>query len=152
MQAKSVAQEGPAFVNAVNGLPLVLMSEGGSANEVWKSIELGAVEYLEKPLSQLKLRNIWQHVVRKVCQSYSLQNLAPQLQSAVYLPCIHPHGSICITAMIIVQMMQGNEAEGSSCRPPYKEGTATLPALPKQVCYCHNMQLCCCIVCRYLCF
>ena len=79
-----MAQEGPAFVNAVNGLPLVLMSEGGSANEVWKSIELGAVEYLEKPLSQLKLRNIWQHVVRKVCQSYSSQNLAPQLQSAVF--------------------------------------------------------------------
>ena len=43
------------------------MSERGSANEVWKSIELGAVEYVEKPLSQLKLRNIWQHVVRKVC-------------------------------------------------------------------------------------
>jgi len=50
----------------LNGLPLVLMSEGGSASEVWKSIELGAAEYLEKPLSTLKLRNIWQHVVRKV--------------------------------------------------------------------------------------
>ena len=69
MQAKTVAQESPAFVNALNGMPLVLMSEGGSANIVWKSIELGAVEYLEKPLSELKLRNIWQHVVRKVCPS-----------------------------------------------------------------------------------
>lgn len=76
MQAKTVAQESPAFVNALNGLPLVLMSEGGSANEVWKSIELGAVEYLEKPLSQLKLRNIWQHVVRKVCQSWDLYAFA----------------------------------------------------------------------------
>lgn len=75
MQAKTVAQESPAFVNALNGLPLVLMSEGGSANEVWKSIELGAVEYLEKPLSQLKLRNIWQHVVRKVCQLWNLYPL-----------------------------------------------------------------------------
>ena len=60
-------------------MPLVLMSEGGSANEVWKSIELGAVEYLEKPLSPLKLRNIWQHVVRKVihnmpCQKHHLGN------------------------------------------------------------------------------
>ena len=70
MQVKTVAQDSTAFVTAVNGLPLVLMSEGGSANEVWKSIELGAVEYLEKPLSQLKLRNIWQHVVRKVCQTH----------------------------------------------------------------------------------
>lgn len=91
MQAKSVAQESPAFVNAMSGLPLVLMSEGGSANEVWKSIELGAVEYLEKPLSQLKLRNIWQHVVRKVRQSCSLQTLAPQLEPAV---CCHA----CITS------------------------------------------------------
>lgn len=87
VQAKSVAQESPAFVNAVNGLPLVLMSEGGSANEVWKSIELGAVEYLEKPLSQLKLRNIWQHVVRKVCQPNRLQTLATHPASAMHASC-----------------------------------------------------------------
>lgn len=65
-EAKAVANESPAFVHSLNGLPLVLMSEGGSASEVWKSIELGAAEYLEKPLSTLKLRNIWQHVVRKM--------------------------------------------------------------------------------------
>lgn len=75
MQAKTVAQESPAFVNALDGMPLVLMSEGGSANIVWKSIELGAVEYLEKPLSELKLRNIWQHVVRKVCPSCKIWHL-----------------------------------------------------------------------------
>lgn len=67
-EANTVAGESPAFVNALNGMPLVLMSEGGSATKVWKSIELGAVEYLEKPLSTLKLRNIWQHVVRKMVQ------------------------------------------------------------------------------------
>ena len=39
-------------MHALNGMPRVVMSKGGSANEVWKSIELGAVEYLEKPLSQ----------------------------------------------------------------------------------------------------
>ena len=66
IQARAVAEESPAFVTALNGLPLVLMSEGSSATEVLKSIELGAVEYIEKPLSLLKLRNIWQHVVRKV--------------------------------------------------------------------------------------
>lgn len=32
---------------------------------VMHGIELGAVDVLEKPLSSLKLRNIWQHVVRK---------------------------------------------------------------------------------------
>ena len=30
-----------------------------------KGIELGAVDFLEMPISPLKLRNIWQHVVRK---------------------------------------------------------------------------------------
>ena len=55
------------IVAALDGLPLVLMtSEGGSQQEVWRSIELGAADCLEKPLSPLKLRNIWQHVVRKV--------------------------------------------------------------------------------------
>ena len=34
---------------------------------VMHGIELGAVDVLEKPLSSLKLRNIWQHVVRKAC-------------------------------------------------------------------------------------
>lgn len=67
VQARAVTEESPAFVKALNGLPLVLMSEACSATEVLKSIELGAVEYIEKPLSLLKLRNIWQHVVRKVC-------------------------------------------------------------------------------------
>lgn len=47
-------------------LPLVLMSATGGAGEVMKGIELGAVDYLEKPVSLPKLRNIWQHVVRKV--------------------------------------------------------------------------------------
>jgi hypothetical protein len=47
-------------------LPLVLMSATGGAGEVMKGIELGAVDYLEKPVSLDKLRNIWQHVVRKV--------------------------------------------------------------------------------------
>ena len=67
-----IVQEPPAFIHALDGMPLILMSDGGSANKVWKSIELGAVEYLEKPLSQLKLRNIWQHVVRKVSYRGSL--------------------------------------------------------------------------------
>ena len=47
-------------------LPLVLTSATGGAGEVMKGIELGAVDYLEKPVSLPKLRNIWQHVVRKV--------------------------------------------------------------------------------------
>lgn len=57
------------FREALQGLPLVLMADGGSTGntgDVWKGIELGAVDFLERPLSLLKLQNIWQHVVRKV--------------------------------------------------------------------------------------
>ena len=48
------------------GLPLVLMGASTGPDEVMKGIELGAVDYLAMPISPLKLRNIWQHVVRKV--------------------------------------------------------------------------------------
>lgn len=30
-------------------------------------LQLGAVEFLRKPISEDKLKNIWQHVVHKVC-------------------------------------------------------------------------------------
>ena len=61
------AKDGPLLLEAAGGLPLVLMSTQGSNTEVvWRGIEVGAADVLEKPLSLLKLRNIWQHVVRKV--------------------------------------------------------------------------------------
>jgi len=50
------------------GLPLVLMGASTGPDEVMKGIELGAVDFLEMPISPLKLRNIWQHVVRKVTE------------------------------------------------------------------------------------
>ncbi len=48
------------------GVPVVLMSSGAAPAAVMQGIELGAVDFLEKPLSKHKLQNIWQHVVRKV--------------------------------------------------------------------------------------
>lgn len=33
-------------------------------------LQLGAVEFLLKPLSDDKLKNIWQHVVHKVCLNF----------------------------------------------------------------------------------
>lgn len=70
LQAQAVAKEakhwGPLRQSASH-LPVVLMSEkGSSTDDVWRGIEVGAADVLEKPLSLLKLRNIWQHVVRKV--------------------------------------------------------------------------------------
>lgn len=70
MQAKALAKDatdGGTLRQSASHLPLVLMSEkGSSTDDVWRGIEVGAADVLEKPLSLLKLRNIWQHVVRKV--------------------------------------------------------------------------------------
>ena len=70
MQAKALAKDatdGGTLRQSASHLPLVLMSEkGSSTDDVWRGIEVGAADVLEKPLSSLKLRNIWQHVVRKV--------------------------------------------------------------------------------------
>eukprot|EP00198_Chlamydomonas_reinhardtii_P004407 XP_001693743.1 predicted protein [Chlamydomonas reinhardtii] len=64
MQQQSA--EHKAVVQAAKSIPLVLMSESGAPNEVMLGIKLGAVDFLEKPLSPLKLKNIWQHLVRRM--------------------------------------------------------------------------------------
>lgn len=50
-------------------LPLVLMSASSDSALVYLGVKLGAVDVLEKPLSPLKLKNIWQHTVRRLMSS-----------------------------------------------------------------------------------
>ena len=58
---------GVQFLQTISSLPLLLISSPeGMTDCVWRGIEVGAAEVLEKPLSTHKLQNIWQHVVRKV--------------------------------------------------------------------------------------
>lgn len=47
----------------MNGLPV--MSANGETPQVMKGVTHGACDYLIKPVRQLELKNIWQHVVRK---------------------------------------------------------------------------------------
>nr|QEX51318.1 two-component response regulator-like APRR2 isoform X2 [Cymbidium ensifolium] len=49
----------------VKDIPTIVISKVHCLNTVMKCIALGAVEFLQKPLSEEKLRNIWQHVVHK---------------------------------------------------------------------------------------
>lgn len=77
--ARLVAMEdttGKAFIDACEGVPVVLMAEQGSAKDVMRSVQLGAVDFLDKPLSTLKLKNIWQHCVRKMMKSNLGKNLS----------------------------------------------------------------------------
>ncbi|KAG6571827.1 Two-component response regulator-like APRR2, partial [Cucurbita argyrosperma subsp. sororia] len=46
-------------------LPIIMTSDVHCLSTMMKCIALGAVEFLLKPLSEDKLRNIWQHVIHK---------------------------------------------------------------------------------------
>ena len=86
--ARLVATEdttGKAFIDACEGVPVVLMAEQGSAKDVLRSVQLGAVDFLDKPLSTLKLKNIWQHCVRKMMRSSSSKSIPKNFE--VIRPC-----------------------------------------------------------------
>ncbi len=111
------------------------MSEGGSASEVWKSIELGAAEYLEKPLSTLKLRNIWQHVVRKVvliqqhhCEYWHAKHSTQLPCCSMIILCLPTNLRRCL------QMMHGCEQEDSSCKLSGRDSAHASSSFLQQVC------------------
>ncbi|XP_052881658.1 two-component response regulator-like APRR2 isoform X3 [Gossypium arboreum] len=53
------------FLETAKDLPTIMTSNIHCIGTMMKCIALGAVEFLKKPLSEDKLRNIWQHVVHK---------------------------------------------------------------------------------------
>ncbi|NMR88910.1 hypothetical protein HKB06_24530, partial [Vibrio parahaemolyticus] len=61
----SSGQGGFKFLENAKDLPTIMTSNNHCLNTMMKCIALGAVEFLRKPLSEDKLRNIWQHVVHK---------------------------------------------------------------------------------------
>jgi len=74
-EARIVAADdvtGKAFVDAFEDVPVVLMAESGETEDVMRSVKLGAVDFLDKPLSMLKLKNIWQHCVRIMMKKSTL--------------------------------------------------------------------------------
>lgn len=62
----SNANELEALLKAAEALPCVFMASQASPEDVLAGVELGAVDFLSKPLAPAKLRNIWQHTVRKM--------------------------------------------------------------------------------------
>ncbi|KAJ8774472.1 hypothetical protein K2173_016918 [Erythroxylum novogranatense] len=53
------------FLETAKDLPTIMTSNIQCLSTMMKCIALGAVEFLRKPVSEDKLRNIWQHVVHK---------------------------------------------------------------------------------------
>ncbi|XP_071726395.1 two-component response regulator-like APRR2 isoform X2 [Rutidosis leptorrhynchoides] len=53
------------FLEHAKDLPTIMISDVDCISTMMRCIALGAVEFLKKPLSEDKLRNIWQHVAHK---------------------------------------------------------------------------------------
>ncbi|KAG9452229.1 hypothetical protein H6P81_005133 [Aristolochia fimbriata] len=53
------------FLEMAKDIPTIMISSNHCLSTMMKCIALGAAEFLQKPLSDDKLRNIWQHVVHK---------------------------------------------------------------------------------------
>lgn len=93
-EARLVAMEdttGKAFIDACEDVPVVLMAEHGNAEDVMRAVKLGAVDFLDKPLSMLKLKNIWQHCVRKMMRSNSFVSFG----DAATRPCYSAEPVMC---------------------------------------------------------
>lgn len=57
--------DGFKIVAAANHLTTIMMASTENMNIMMQGIAAGASEFLQKPLSEERLKNIWQHVVRK---------------------------------------------------------------------------------------
>ncbi|KAI7745701.1 hypothetical protein M8C21_027366 [Ambrosia artemisiifolia] len=65
------------FLENTKDLPTIMTSEVNCISIMMKCIALGAVEFLEKPLSEDKLRNIWQHVAHKAFNAGTKEQTEP---------------------------------------------------------------------------
>ncbi|GAB4834682.1 Two-component response regulator-like [Ancistrocladus abbreviatus] len=73
------------FLETAKDLPTIMMSSMHCLNTMMNCIALGAVEFLRKPLSEEKLKNIWQHVLHKAFNAGGLnsESLKPAKDSVI---------------------------------------------------------------------
>lgn len=67
---------------AAASLPVVLMGHDSSPAQVLQAVEHGAADFLHRPLSEGKLRNLWQHTVRMIMSSDSSCQSSPRAAPA----------------------------------------------------------------------
>ncbi|OAY77111.1 Two-component response regulator-like APRR2 [Ananas comosus] len=74
------------FLEMARDLPIIVISNDCCLSTTMKCIAHGAAEFLQKPLSEDKLRNIWQHVVHKAfnaSKSVTPKSLQPIKETVV---------------------------------------------------------------------
>ncbi|KAJ0232911.1 Two-component response regulator-like APRR2 [Hirschfeldia incana] len=94
----STEDESFKFLEAARGLlPTIMISDDHCITTTMKCIALGAVEFLQKPISPEKLKNIWQHVVHKAFNDGGAsvsESLKPVKDSDV--PMLHLHTDMTV--------------------------------------------------------
>eukprot|EP00879_Flechtneria_rotunda_P000826 GHRR01000950.1.p1 GENE.GHRR01000950.1~~GHRR01000950.1.p1 ORF type:complete len:733 (+),score=338.67 GHRR01000950.1:205-2403(+) len=110
---------------AAGSTPVVLMGDQCSPAQVLAAVKQGAADFLERPLSELKLRNLWQHTVRRMMsegESRSGQSTpkAQQVSSPGTLQQQQQHCTAVAVATTALQQQQQTPAgtmwEGDTCK------------------------------------
>lgn len=114
------------FLENAKDLPTIMTSNSQCINTMMKCIALGAVEFLTKPLSEDKLKNIWQHVVHKAFNaeasalSESLKPVKESVESMLYLQTDNTlHESTISIDLDKVSKFSDNEHENSTASDKY---------------------------------
>lgn len=114
------------FLENAKDLPTIMTSNSQCINTMMKCIALGAVEFLTKPLSEDKLKNIWQHVVHKAFNaeasalSESLKPVKESVESMLHLQTDNTlHESTISIDLDKVSKFSDNEHEHSAASDKY---------------------------------
>ncbi|XP_004511768.1 two-component response regulator-like APRR2 isoform X2 [Cicer arietinum] len=114
------------FLENAKDLPTIMTSNSQCLNTTMKCIALGAVEFLTKPLSEDKLKNIWQHVVHKAFNaeasalSESLKPVKESVESMLQLRTNNKlHENIISIDLEKVSKFSDNEHEQSPASDKY---------------------------------
>ncbi|KAH7287400.1 hypothetical protein KP509_32G054500 [Ceratopteris richardii] len=70
---RNVTFDGFKIVEAAKQLTTIMIASTDNTNIMMQGIAAGASEFLQKPISEERLKNIWQHVVRKALLSGKLR-------------------------------------------------------------------------------
>ncbi|MCO5580172.1 hypothetical protein L7F22_034039 [Adiantum nelumboides] len=94
--ARNDTFDGFKIVAAAKHLTTIMMASTENMNIMMQGIAAGASEFLQKPLSEERLKNIWQHVVRKALVTGHLVPPTAGATSASHLKFkVKPKQSVC---------------------------------------------------------
>ncbi|CAN6486390.1 unnamed protein product [Victoria cruziana] len=100
------------FLETVRGLPTIMISDIDCLSTMMRCIALGAAEFLQKPVSEDKLKNIWQHVVHKAF------NTGESVLSASLKPIKEAAASILQFQQGATESNNSNQPVQEKCLPP----------------------------------